>query len=96
MSGGPQAFDTMAEAVGADFMSPYDQTDAPMIVLHGDSDPAVNVSNAYRSWRAYNRTGVLFEAHIFPSTKHCEKDVESEESVQKLSIPFVSKATGIA
>lgn len=95
MSGGPQAFDTMAEAVGAEFVSPYDPTDAPMIVLHGDSDPAVNVSNAYRNWRAYNRTGVLFEAHIFPSTKHCEKDVESEESVEKLSIPFVAKATGI-
>jgi para-nitrobenzyl esterase len=95
MSGGPQAFDTMAEAVGAEFMSPYDPTDAPMIVLHGDIDPAVNVSNAYRNWRAYNRTGVLFEAHIFPSTKHCEKDVESEESVEKLSIPFVARATGI-
>jgi para-nitrobenzyl esterase len=95
MSGGPQAFDTMAEATGADFVSPYDPTDAPMIVLHGDIDPAVNVSNAYRNWRAYNRTGVLFEAHIFPMTKHCEKDVESEESVEKLSIPFVAKATGI-
>ena len=51
--------------------------------------PAVNVSNAYRSWRAYNRTGVLFEAHIFPQTKHCEKDVESEDTVQRYSIPFV-------
>ena len=67
-----------------------------MVVLHGDEDPAVNVSNAYRNWRAYNRTGVLFEAHIFPETKHCEKGVESEDSMQRLSLPFVARATGIS
>ena len=96
MSGGPQAFDNMAQAVGADFSSPYGKTNAPMVVLHGDEDPAVNVSNAYRNWRAYNRTGVLFEAHIFPETKHCEKGVESEDSMQRLSLPFVARATGIS
>jgi len=49
-----------------------------------------------RQWRAYNRTGVAFEAHIFPQTKYCEKDVEREESVVKYSIPFVvATHTGI-
>jgi hypothetical protein len=39
---------------------------------------------------------VLFEAHIFPETKHCEKGVESEDSMQRLSLPFVARATGIS
>ena len=38
---------------------------------------------------------VPFEAHVFPNTSHCEKDVESEESVENLSIPFVAKHAGL-
>ena len=73
----------------------YDSTDAPMIMLHGQDDPAVNVSNVEKNRKGYSKTGVPFEAHIFPDTKHCEKDVESEASVVQYSIPFVAKHLGL-
>ena len=96
MSGGPQAYDMKALAEGAAFVSPYTADDAPMIMLHGGDDFIVNVTTNVGMNRAgYARTGVAFEAHIFPNTSHCEKAVESEESVVKYSIPFVAEHTGL-
>ena len=51
--------------------------------------------NVGKNRAGYARTGVPFEAHVFPDTKHCEKDVESEESVVRYSIPFVARHTGL-
>jgi hypothetical protein len=60
--------------------------------LHGANDWIVNVTvNVEKNRAGYAKTGVPFEAHIFPNTSHCEKDVESESSVVKYSIPFVAK-----
>jgi len=91
MSGGPRAYDQRALALGAMYQQPYDKTDAPMIMLHGHDDPVVNVSNVERNREGYARSGVPFEAHVFPNTKHCEKNVESESTVVQFSIPFVAK-----
>ena len=96
MSGGPNAYDLKALAVGAAFISPYTSENAPMIMLHGGDDFIVNVTtNVGKNRAGYARTGVPFEAHVFPNTSHCEKDVESEASVATLSIPFVAKHTGL-
>jgi|EP01049_Picozoa_sp_SAG25_P005362 dienelactone hydrolase len=96
MSGGPQAYDLKAVALGAAYESPYDTTDAPMIMLHGADDFIVNVStNVGKNRAGYAKTGVPFEAHVFANTSHCEKEVESEASVVKFSIPFVAKHTGL-
>ena len=86
----------MAMAKGAAFESPYDTTDAPMIMLHGADDWIVNVTiNVEKNRAGYARTGVPFEAHVFPNTSHCEKEVESEASVANLSIPFVATHIGL-
>ena len=96
MSGGPQAYDMKALALGAAFVSPYDETDAPMIMLHGADDFIVNVTtNVGKNRAGYKQSGVPFEAHVFPNTSHCELDVESESSVVLYSIPFVAKHTGL-
>ena len=96
MSGGPEAYNKRAIAEGAMFQSPYNPTNAPMIMLHGAIDWIVNVTINVEANRAgYARSGVPFEAHIFPNTSHCEKDVESEASVVHYSIPFVAKHVGL-
>lgn len=67
-----------------------------MIMLHGAIDWIVNVSiNVAANRAGYAKTGVPFEAHVFPNTSHCEKDVESESSVVKYSLPFVAKHVGL-
>ena len=67
-----------------------------MIMLHGGDDFIVNVTtNVGKNRAGYARSGVAFEAHVFPNTSHCEKDVESESSVVLYSIPFVAKHAGL-
>eukprot|EP01048_Picozoa_sp_COSAG05_P002805 COSAG05_NODE_122_length_17611_cov_47.044655_3_plen_89_part_00 len=84
-------------ALGAAYESPYDTSDAPMIMLHGGDDFIVNATtNVGKNRAGYAKTGVAFEAHVFPNTSHCEKDVESEASVVNFSIPFVAKHIGLA
>ena len=96
MSGGPNAYDKKALAEGAAFVSPYSKDDAPMIMLHGGDDFIVNVTtNVGKNRAGYARTGVPFEAHVFPNTSHCELAVESEESMENLALPFVAKHTGL-
>ena len=96
MSGGPQAYDMKALALGAAYQSPYDSTDAPMIMLHDADDFIVNVTtNVEKNRAGYARSGVAFEAHVFANTSRCEKDVESDSSVVRFSILFVGKHTGM-
>ena len=70
----------------------FDETDAPILIVHGTKDPTVNFSNAKDLKKEYTTTGVPYEFYPITNGGHgVWKATIKGKSLNKLSFDFIIK-----
>lgn len=91
--GGPGLLDALATAYGVDR---FDATDAPLLIVHGEQDTVVDVSNAKRLQARYAQTGAPYEMHLLPGYGHGAWDADVDGvSLATLAFMFIVRQQGL-
>ncbi len=88
--------------------SRYGPQNAPIIEFHGDEDPTINISEAYKVRAAYAQTGVPYELHVLKGCEHAAwcydglgscacspRTPKANSTLDEMALPFVAKQLGL-